>query len=327
MHALPQPVRVWYWTPIFRYDRPQAGRYRQHTQFGIEAIGDADASVDAETIEVLWRLYEQLGLRGLTLDVNSIGDPNCRPAYLDILRDYYRDKLKLVCNDCEGRFERNPLRLLDCKQDGCRAISADAPPFADHLCEDCAEHFSRLRAYLDAVRIPYTVNPQLVRGLDYYTRTVFEVLPPEEGSQSSIGGGGRYDGLIEQLGGSPTPGVGFGCGIERTIINLKRQQVRLPDTRDLQVYVACQAPAARAQAFRLASDLRRGGIPAIAAGGSRSLKAQMRQANALHAAFAAIIGERELKDGAVTLRRLSDGSQETVPVADVPAHVGSSGNT
>ena len=321
MHVLPQPVRLWYWSPIFRYDRPQAGRYRQHTQLGVEAIGEADASVDAEVIELLWRLYEELGLTSLTLHLNSIGDPNCRPGYLQVLRDYYRDKLKLVCNDCEGRYERNPMRLLDCKQERCQPVIAGAPPFTDCLCDACAEHFQRLRSYLEDVGIPYVLNPRLVRGLDYYTRTVFEVQPPEEGAQSSIGGGGRYDGLIEQLGGRPTPGIGFGCGVERVILNLKRQEVPLPDHQKPQVYVACQTAAARSQAFRLASDLRRKGISALAASGGRSLKAQMRQADALGAAYVAIIGQRELREGVVALRRLADSSQETVPLAEVAERV------
>ncbi len=317
MHVLPQPVRLWYWTPIFRYDRPQAGRYRQHTQFGAEAIGDADAAVDAEIVELLWRLYEELGLDGLTLHLNSIGDRQCRPAYLRVLRAYYRDKLKLVCNDCAGRYERNPLRLLDCKQERCQPVIAGAPPFTDYLCDACAEHFQRLRAYLDDVGIPHVLNPRLVRGLDYYTRTVFEVQPRAEGAQSTVGGGGRYDGLMEELGGPPTPGVGFATGIERIVLNLNRREVATGPPARPRVYVAIQTPAARAVAFKLASDLRRQGIPALAASGDRSLKAQMRQADALGAEYAAIIGERELRDGVVALRRLADGAQETVPLAEV----------
>lgn len=321
MHNLPQPVRVFYFAPIFRYDRPQAGRYRQHHQFGAEAIGDADAAVDAEIIELLWRTYEELGLTGLTLHLNSIGDPACRPAYLQALRGYYADKLHHVCPDCQGRYGRNPLRLLDCKTPQCQPVIENAPPITDHLCNDCAGHFDGLRSYLAAVDIPFVLNPRLVRGLDYYTRTVFEVQPREEGGQSSIGGGGRYDGLIEQIGGRPTPGIGFGSGIERIIINLKRQGILPPDQRPLQVYVVCQAAAARATAFRLASNLRRAGVAALCASGERSLKSQMRHAGALGAAYAAIIGERELADGAVTLKRLADGAQETVAMGDVAGRV------
>ncbi|MDO8615380.1 MAG: histidine--tRNA ligase [Dehalococcoidia bacterium] len=322
MHSLPQPVRLWYITPIFRYDRPQAGRYRQHHQFGVEAIGEAGAAVDAEVIELLWRLCGELGLTGQTLHLNSIGDQNCRPAYLEMLRGYYRDKLSGVCEDCRARFERNPLRLLDCKQEICRPVIAVAPPIADHLCDECARHFADLCSYLDAAGIPFALNPRLVRGLDYYTRTVFEVQPREEGGQSSLGGGGRYDGLIEQLGGKPTPGIGFGSGIERIVINLKRQEAPLPDARPLQVYVVVQTPAARVPAFRLASDLRRAGVSAVAGSSERSLKAQMRHADALGAVYAAILGERELAEGTVALKHLADGTQETVALAEVAERVG-----
>jgi len=321
MHNLPQPVRLWYWCPIFRYDRPQAGRYRQHTQLGCEAIGEADAAVDAEVIELLFRIYEELGLVGLTLNLNSIGDANCRPAYLDALRAYYADKLKQVCNDCEGRYERNPLRLLDCKQERCQPVIAGAPPFTDHLCDACTEHFSRLRSYLDDLGIAYVINPRLVRGLDYYTRTVFEFQPREEGAQSTVGGGGRYDGLIEQLGGRPTPGIGWATGIERIVLNLKRQALPVDEPPHPRVYVAFQMAEARAAAFRLASDLRRAGIAAVVAAGERSLKAQMRHADALGAEYAAVIGQRELAEGAVALRRLSDGHQETVSLSDVAERI------
>src|SRR3990172_7912026 len=301
--------------------QPQAGRYRQHTQLGCEAIGEADAAVDAEVIELLFRLYEELGLQGLTLHLNSIGDSNCRPAYLQALQAYYADKLKQVCNDCEGRYERNPLRLLDCKQERCQPVIAGAPPFSDHLCDACAQHFSRLRSYLDDLGIAYGINPRLVRGLDYYTRTAFEFQPPEEGAQSTVGGGGRYDGLIEQLGGRPTPGIGWATGIERIVLNLKRQQAPIDGPPRPRVFVAFQMAEARSTAFRLASRLRRAGIPAVVAAGERSLKAQMRQADALAAEYAAVIGRRELAEGAAALRRLSDGHQETVPLGEVEAQL------
>ncbi len=317
MHNQPQPVRLWYWTPIFRYDRPQAGRYRQHHQFGIEAIGEADAAVDAEVIELLWRFYEALGLSGLTLHLNSIGDYKCRPQYLEILRDYYRDKLDLVCEDCRVRFERNPLRLLDCKQERCQPIIAGAPPITDHLCEDCAAHFGDLRSYLDTAGIPVSLNPRLVRGLDYYTRTVFEITPPEEGAQSTIGGGGRYDGLIELLGGRPTPGIGFGTGIERIILNLKRQGVPLPQRRD-------------AAGLRRRPDTgrARGRLPARlgAATGGRRDAARGRRALAQGADARGGRPRRRLRgdhrrarveDATVTVRRLATGEQEAVSLANL----------
>ena len=321
MHNLPQPVRLCYWTPIFRYDRPQAGRYRQHHQFGAEAIGDGSPSVDAEIIELLWRLYESVGLSGLTLHLNSIGDANCRPKFLEVLRDYYRDKLDLVCEDCRARFDRNPLRLLDCKQERCQPVISGAPPITEHLCKDCAVHFGDLQSYVGATGIPLTLNPRLVRGLDYYSRTVFEVQPLEEGGQSTIGGGGRYDGLIELLGGRPTPGIGFGTGIERIILNLKRQGMTALQQKRPRVYVAVQTADARVAAFRLASELRRVGVAAIVGGGERSLKAQMRAADALGAEYVAIIGERELRDGAVMLKHLEKGEQEMVAMGDVARRI------
>jgi len=317
MRNLPQPVRLWYWGPIFRYDRPQAGRQRQFTHFGYEAIGEDDPAVDAEIIELAWRLYQELGIGDLALHLNSIGDPVCRPAYLEALRHYYRDKLRLVCADCRVRFWKNPLRLLDCKVEGCQPVIAGAPPFTDHLCDACAQHFQQLRSYLEALAIPYAINPRLVRGLDYYTRTVFEIQPPEEGAQNTIGGGGRYDGLIEELGGKPTPGIGYATGVERIILNLKRVGAQPPPVPPPTVFVACQTAAARAAAVRLAGELRRAGVAAVLAVGDRSLKAQMRQAGAARAVYAAIIGQEELASQTVVLRRMADGQQERVAVGQV----------
>jgi histidyl-tRNA synthetase len=321
MQARPQPVRLWYMAPIFRYDRPQAGRYRQHHQFGVEAIGDGSPLLDAEVIELLWRLYEELGLSGLTLRLNSIGDGNCRPAYLQLLRHYYHDKLDHVCPDCRQRYQRNPLRLLDCKQESCQPVIAGAPPITDYLCQPCAEHFAQLRECLEGLGIPYELEPRLVRGFDYYTRTVFEVHPPLEGAQSALGGGGRYDGLIQELGGPPTPAVGFGTGIERIVLNLKRQEASPPTARGLDAFVAYQTPQARLAALRLASRLRREGIAAVVASGDRSLKAQMRQADGRGARFALILGARELAAGTVTVRRLADGQQQTLPLEQAIARL------
>jgi histidyl-tRNA synthetase len=316
MHNLPQPVRLYYWGPAFRYDRPQAGRQRQFTHFGCEAIGEDDPAVDAEIIELAWRLYQELGITDLSLQLNSIGDPNCRPRYLAALKAYYEDKLDRVCPDCRARFQTNPLRLLDCKVEGCQPIIAAAPPFTDCLCQECAQHFQELRSYLEALGIPYTLNPRLVRGLDYYTRTVFEIQPPEQAAQNTIGAGGRYDGLIEELGSRPTPAIGFATGVERIIANLKRAWVPIPAPARPAVFVAYQTPAARSAAVRLTSDLRRAGIPAVMAVGGRSLKAQMRQADAVGALSVAILGEKELATDTVALRRMEDGQQEQVARKD-----------
>jgi histidyl-tRNA synthetase len=316
MRNLPQPVRLYYWGPAFRYDRPQAGRQRQFTHFGCEAIGENDPALDAELIELVWRLYQELGLADLTLHLNSIGDANCRPRYLAALKAHYQDKIGSACPDCRARFDKNPLRLLDCKIESCQPVIASAPPFIDYLCEECAQHFQELRSYLEAMGIPYTLNPRLVRGLDYYTRTVFEIQPPEEGAQNTVGAGGRYDGLIEELGGRPTPAIGFATGVERIIANLKRAQVPLPAPAKPAVLVVYQTSAARSAASRLASELRRAGIAAVMAVGGRSLKAQMRQANAVGALYAAILGKEELATGTVILRRMEDGQQERVAEKD-----------
>ncbi len=317
MRNLPQPVRLYYWGPAFRYDRPQAGRQRQFTHFGCEAIGEDDPALDAELIELAWRLYQQLGLTDLTLQLNSIGDRNCRPRYLAALKTYYEDNLGRVCPDCRARFQKNPLRLLDCKVESCQPIIAAAPPFTDYLCGECAQHFQELRSYLEALAIPYSLNPRLVRGLDYYTRTVFEIQPPEQGAQNTVGAGGRYDDLIEEMGSRPTPAIGFATGIERIIANLKRAKVPIPAPARPAVFVVYQTPAARSAAAKLASGLRRAGIAAVMAVGRRSLKAQMRQADAAGVLYAAILGKEELATGTVMLRRMEDGHQERVATKDV----------
>src|SRR3990172_3709411 len=270
---------------LFGYQRIETPVFEEATLF-TRGVGEATDIIQKEMY-----VFQDRGGQGLKLNINRSGDGPSPPAYLDALRAYYADKLKQVCNDCEGRYERNPLRLLDCKQERCQPAIAGAPPFSDHLCDACAQHFSRLRSYLDDLGIAYGINPRLVRGLDYYTRTVFEFQPPEEGAQSTVGGGGRYDGLIEQLGGRPTPGIGWATGIERIVLNLKRQQAPIDGPPRPRVFVAFQMAEARSTAFRLASRLRRAGIPAVVAVGERSLKAQMRQAGAPRAEYAAVLAQ------------------------------------
>jgi histidyl-tRNA synthetase len=316
MKNLPLPVRLYYVSPTFRYERPQAGRRRQHTQLGCEAIGDADPALDAESIELVWRLYDELGLGDLVLLLNSIGDPTCRPRYLEALKAYYQPHLGDACRDCHERYERNPLRLLDCKQESCQPIIAGAPSIIDYLCDECRGHFADVRRYLDALAIPYELTPHLVRGLDYYTRTVFEIQPRGGGAQSTIGAGGRYDGLIEALGGPPTPAMGFATGIERIVLNMKQREAAASPAPSPQVYVAHQGDAARVEAMKLTSLLHREGVAAVVATGERSLKSQMRQANALGAAWVAILGERELASGTVQLRNMADAGQRELPQLD-----------
>lgn len=318
MFNLPQPVRLAYIGSSFRYERPQAGRLRAFTQFGAEAIGEADPAVDAEIIELAWRICERLGLKNLNLFLNSIGDRNCRPAYVQRLRDYYEPRLADVCSDCRVRFERNPLRLLDCKVPSCQPIIAQAPTIAKNLCDECDQHFKDVCAFIENAGIPYTIQSRLVRGLDYYTRTVFEIVPEGAGQQGTVLGGGRYDGLIEELGGRPTPALGFAMGIERAVINLKDIGLDPGAPAAPDAFIAYLGPASRTAAAKLAGDLRRQGIAATLAVGGRSLKAQLRHAGAARARYAVIIGDDELAAGTAQVRDLEAGSQETLSLAELP---------
>ncbi len=315
MHNLPQPVRMYYFCPVFRYERPQAGRFRQHHQFGVEVLGDANPAVDAEVIELAWRLMHSLGLTDIRLFINSIGDRESRPNYIGQLKDYYSRQSDRICEDCRSRLERNPLRLLDCKVESCRAIGEAAPRSVDHLDPDSLDHWSKLQEYLSAMDIPYEIDHRLVRGLDYYTRTVFEIQPAEAGAQSTICGGGRYDGLIEQLGGRPTPGIGFGSGLERLTLNIKRSGVEVPDEPSPTYLVANVGEAARVPALELASRIRRAGSGAVLSSGSRALRGQMRQANALGIPYVIILGDDEISRGEVVIRDMNTSSQETIPMS------------
>jgi len=314
LHNLPQPVKLYYFAPIFRYERPQAGRYRQHYQFGYEAIGDDDPALDAEVIDMAWQFFLSLGLHHLSLQLNSIGCRKCRPGYLTALKDYYADYTEELCPDCKTRLKRNPLRLLDCKKPLCQQIAGSAPRSIDSLCQQCDQHFNQLKTYLELLGVPFIVNPYLVRGLDYYTRTVFEIQPEAEGAQSALGGGGRYDDLIEELGGKPTPALGLAAGMERIILNLKKQAISIPPLPRPQVFIAHIGNEAKDEAIKLAATLRRDGIGVIEAIGNKSLKAQLRQANTLGARHTVIIGEQEVKTGTVILRDMTTSQQKTIPL-------------
>lgn len=317
MANLPQPVKLFYLTSIYRYERPQAGRLREFHQFGYEAIGDADPVIDAEVIEMAWRFYQALGLKKISLIINSIGCSDCRPNYLDNLRKYYDNYAEQLCKDCRTRKERNTLRLLDCKQLTCQKFVDNAPKSKHFLCADCAGHFNLLKKYLDRMELPYTVDHKLVRGLDYYTRTVFEIQPEIEGSQNTLGGGGRYDNLIAELEGKPTPATGFAAGIERIILNLKREGIEVPPVKKPSVFLASMGENAREAAIKLASDLRQAGIGVIQSTGAKSLKAQLRQANNLDMQFAIIIGDEEVAAGTVVLKDMKGNRQETLPIGSL----------
>jgi histidyl-tRNA synthetase len=311
----PQPARLYSLVNVFRYDRPQAGRFREFRQLNCEAIGENDPIVDAELITLLWRFLEGLGLRGLSIQLNSIGDQACRPGFIEALVAYYDQHVDQVCADDRRRLQTNPMRLLDCKQARCQPIIEGAPRTLDFLCGPCAEHFEQLRQNLDDAGLPYELNARLVRGLDYYTRTVFEVWPPEVGGQSTLGGGGRYDGLAEQLGGRPTPAVGFAAGLERILLNLEKQELAPSAEAPPLAFLAPLGLAAKRELNVLADRLRQRGIAATVGTGNKSLKSLLKQADARGARWALILGDQELGQEQIVVRDLSSGEQRTVALA------------
>ncbi|MCS6859144.1 MAG: histidine--tRNA ligase [Abditibacteriales bacterium] len=313
LHAQGPVCKLFYICPIFRHEAPQAGRYRQHHQVGIECLGAADAAADAEVIALGHDYLRALGITGEVLHLNSVGCPQCRPTYRQALRDFLQPLLPRLCDDCQRRYAVNPLRVLDCKSTTCKALVADAPRGLDYLCAECAAHFAQVRRWLDTLGIGYELDPRLVRGLDYYTRTAFEFMHDGLGAQSTVIGGGRYDGLIEQCGGKPTPGVGFGSGIERALLIRAALQAALPAAPARKVFVATQGDAARAASIPLLYELRRAKVPAETDYLGRSLKAQMREAHRQGARFALILGDDELAHNVVTLRDLQTHEQRVVP--------------
>ena len=317
MQTLPQPVKLTLTGPMFRYDRPQAGRYREFWQFDIEAIGDPGPAVDAEIIELADRFYREAGIRDPEILLNSIGDRECRPAYVAELSAYYRGHLERLPTLERERLERNPLRLLDSKEPVMVELATDAPRITDRLCDACAAHFAGVRAHLDALGVAYRLAPHLVRGLDYYTRTAFEVYPRGvAGQQSALGGGGRYDGLVELLGGKPTPGIGFGLGLDRVLLALEAQGSPAVVEPGPVAVVVGVGPAATVDRLRIATVLRAAGIAARAELGQRKLGKQLESAARERAHFAVILGD-ELADGQIQLRDLDAGSQKLVAVDDL----------
>lgn len=317
LYAQSNLVKLFYIGSMFRYDRPQAGRMREFHQFGVEALGEANPAVDAEVILLAMNLLEGLGLKDLELSINSVGCPKCRSKYRTMLQDFFRDKLEDLCEDCRSRFERSPLRILDCKKDSDKPYMADAPKITDCLCEECADHFAKLKELLTSAGISFTHDSRLVRGLDYYTKTAFEIKYPPLGAQSAVAGGGRYDGLIEEMGGNPTPAVGFATGLERLLLALESQNLLPEKNRSVDAYVVALGETAQAEGFKLLNSLRQQGLSAAMDFAGRSMKAQMKQANKLGAKYSVILGEDEIAEGVVMLRSMEDSSQEKVPMNQV----------
>ena len=310
-------TKLFYIGSMFRYDRPQAGRYREFHQFGVEALGEMNPAVDAEIIILAVRFLESLGLKDLSLSLNSVGCPQCRPVYRQRLQEFFKDKLSGLCEDCQSRYDRNPMRILDCKHEQCQQLSIGAPEITDCLCDECRDHFSRVQEYLRTAGISFQLDPRLVRGLDYYTKTAFEVKYAPLGAQSAVAGGGRYDGLVEEIGGSPTPAVGFAVGLERVLLALEQQQLlpALPDAVD--VFVVALGENVQTAAFQLLMAMRAAGLSAQMDFAGRSMKAQMKQANKANARFVVILGEDEVREQAATLRNMQTSEQEKVTMKEI----------
>ncbi|MBE5784197.1 MAG: histidine--tRNA ligase [Clostridiales bacterium] len=316
-----QPTKMYYLTcPVFRYEKPQAGRLREHHQFGVEVYGAPRASVDAECISIALKLFETLGISGLSVNVNSIGCPNCRPAYNEKLKQYLAANYDDLCETCRTRFEKNPLRILDCKEEKCKKITAGAPKMLDCLCDDCANHFEELKSALEAMGIAYNVDPMIVRGLDYYTKTVFEIISTEGQFKGTVCGGGRYDGLLEQLGGPKMPGVGFGLGMERLLLVAESFRP-IPLPRPVGVYIAAMGEAARKEGMRLVKELRDENVKAEFDHVGKSFKAQFKYADKLGARFVAILGDSEIEQGIAKLKNMEKGEELTVPLSKFVATV------
>lgn len=321
MYGDQQVHKMFYIGSMFRYDRPQAGRYREFHQFGLEVLGASSPLADAEVIAMACEIFHKLGLRDLDLHLNSIGDRNCRPAYRQKLIEFFEGKKDQLCDDCRERLYKNPLRILDCKEEGCKKASVGAPEITDYLCDDCHAKFEAVKHYLDGLGISYTVDPRLVRGLDYYTNTAFEIQYPPLGAQSAVCGGGRYDGLVEEIGGPSTPGIGFAIGLERLLLALEMQNLIPAPKSQKRVYIAALGEDAVAEGFKIQEELRSLGVLTDMDLQGRSLKGQMKQAGKLDSQFTVIIGSNELEKGAAAVKNMADGTQEDIPFAEVAGYI------
>lgn len=312
--ALPQ--KVYYNISCFRHEKPQAGRLREFHQFGAEMYGSASPAADAEMIAMVDAFLRRLGIKGIALNINSIGCPKCRGEYHKALKSYFEGRKDELCGTCQERLEKNPMRILDCKSPICQGIAKDAPVILDYLCNDCKSHFEKLQKNLTAMNIEFTVNPKIVRGLDYYTKTVFEFVTTSIGAQGTVCGGGRYDGLIEQLGGAPTPALGFAMGIERLIMTMESQGCDFIEPKKCVLYIAAMDEAALEKAIVLTKTLRDDGIWAEYDLAGRGLKAQMKYANKLGADFSMVLGSNEIESGKANLKNMETGEQTEISLSD-----------
>ncbi len=321
LEACSLPLKMYYITPVFRYENPQAGRLREHHQFGVEVYGGDNALLDYEVISLAHRFLSEMGVTGLVLNLNSIGCEKCRGEYNKALKAYLSSKLGDMCATCRERFERNPLRILDCKVEGCKNIVAGAPKIIDYICDDCRSHMSELEGLLKDGGIDYVINPNIVRGLDYYTKTVFEFVTTSLGAQGTVCGGGRYNHLVESVGGKPTPCVGFGLGLERLLMLLDAIGVKIDDGNRPDVFVISQSGDYVAECMKIVKELRGGGVAAETDYTGRSLKAQFRYADKLRARYAMVIGGSEAESGAADIKNLEDGTAEKISISDTVNYI------
>jgi histidyl-tRNA synthetase len=310
------PVKLYYFTSCYRYEKPQAGRLREFHQFGVEEFGSALPLADAGLIALAAGTFGRLGVRGLTLKINSIGCPDCRAEYVRALRAYFTAHIGRLCETCRSRLERSPMRILDCKNPSCAAVAAKAPRILDYLCDECRAHFAQVRAGLDAAGVRYEVDPSIVRGLDYYTRTVFEFVSGDLGAQSTVCGGGRYDGLVREMGGKATPALGFATGIERLLLIMDAQKTEFPPRKTCDLYIAPLGEQARSEAFRLVCALRKSSVAAACDEVGRSLNAQMKYAGKIGAKFTMVLGDNELKTGKAALKNMKTGGTAEISLKD-----------
>lgn len=310
-------VKLFYIGSMFRCEKPQAGRFRQFNQFGIEVIGSKSSEVDVEVIMAALEIYEKLGLKNLEIVINSVGCKKCRVDYIQKLKKFLRNKKDLLCSECVKRYEKNPLRVLDCKKDSCQKIMETAPMITENLCPECKLHFEEVKSHLDDFKIKYHIDHKLVRGLDYYTKTAFEIVCKGLGAQNAIAGGGRYDDLVEELGGKPTPGVGFAAGIERMIMVMNQQKINWPKPKCIDIFIVKVSAENKDTAFRLLQKIRNSGLSADLDYSNGSLKSQMRIANKIGARYTIIVGEEELSKDMVTLRNMQTKEQKKVKLDEI----------
>ncbi len=313
LYADAQPTKMFYFTDCFRYEKMQKGRYRQFHQYGIEVFGSQEPSIDAEIISLVMRALDEFGIKGISLNINSLGCPSCRAKYNEALKEYLKENYDNLCETCKTRFEKNPMRIIDCKNESCKKIVKNAPTILDFICEECTEHFEKLKSYLDVMGISYTIDPQIVRGLDYYSKTVFEVI--KDGL--TICGGGRYDYLVEEIGGPKTPAMGVGVGLERLLLTLEQEGIEIKEPNRCDLFIGSMGEAAKLKAMKLAFDLRKEGIKVDVDHLGKSVKAQMKYANKIGARFTFVIGDSEIEENKVKIKRMSDGEQFEVALDNI----------